>query len=162
LLLNIPPDKRGLIHHNDSVNLMLFNQRINNTFRTNLLKKASISSKQNKSKAALANLIDGSSRTYWSTKKDFTTATIEIKLDKEQTFDRLVLQENIQEGQRVESFKLLVSLNGKWTCIAEGKTIGYKRILCFEKTMARNVRLEIMSSRSNPQLSELGLYNSAL
>jgi len=161
LLLNIPPDKRGLIHHNDSVNLMLFNQRINNTFRTNLLKKASISSKQNKSKAALTNLIDGSGRTYWSTKNDFTTATIEIKLDEAQAFDRLVLQENIQEGQRVESFKLLVYQNGKWICIAEGKTIGYKRILCFEKTMARNVRLEIMSSRSNPQLSELGLYNSA-
>jgi alpha-L-fucosidase len=160
LLLNIPPDKRGLIHKNDSLSLVLFKERIQRTFKNNLAQLATFSSKQNNRKATLSLLTDGENRTYWTTKNADTTAVIELKFKKPQTFDRLLLQENIREGQRVESFRLDIFENGNWRQVAEGKTIGYKRILCFEKTTVQKVRIVITSSRSNPQLSELGLYKS--
>ena len=160
LLLNIPPDKRGLVNKNDSLSLIRFRERIYDTFKNNLAKSAALSSKQNNKKATLSLLLDDNNRTFWTTKKGSTTASLELKFTKPQMFDRLLLQENIQEGQRVESFRIDVFENGKWKQLAEGKTIGYKRILCFSKTTAQKVKIVIMSSRSNPQLSELGLYNS--
>lgn len=160
LLLNIPPDKRGLIHKNDSLSLVLFKERINSTFKNNLAQSATFSSKQNNRKSTLSLLTDGENRTYWTTKKGSKTAMLELKFKKPQTFDRLLLHENIREGQRVENFRLDVFENGNWKQIAEGKTIGYKRILCFDKTTAKKVRIVITSSRSNPQLSELGIYKS--
>jgi alpha-L-fucosidase len=159
-LLNIPPDKRGLIHENDIKNLMLFKERMSNTFKNNLAFLAKFSSKESNRKTSLKLLTDGNNRTYWTTKKGQTTAAIEMKFEKPQVFDRLLLQENIQEGQRVESFALEIFENDKWTQIAEGKTIGYKRILCFKKATAQKVRILITASRSNPQLSEIGIFNS--
>jgi alpha-L-fucosidase len=160
LLLNIPPDKRGLIHENDIKNLMLFKAKIDKTFKDNLAHLAKFSSKQSYKKTSLKLLTDGDNRTYWTTKKADTTAVIELKLQKPQVFDRLLLQENIQNGQRVESFALDIFENGIWKQITEGKTIGHKRILCFSKVNAKKIRLRIIKARSCPEISEFGLYNS--
>jgi len=160
LLLNIPPDKRGLIHDNDIKNLMLFKKRIDNTFKYNIAQLARFSSKQTNRKASLKLLTDGNNRTYWTTKNEDTTAVLELKFHTPQVFDRLLLQENIREGQRVENFALDIFENGNWKQIAEGKTIGYKRILCFSKVTAKKIRLRIIRARSCPQISEFGLYNS--
>lgn len=160
LLLNIPPDKRGLIHENDIKNLMLFKEKMDRTFKDNLALLATFSSKQSNRKTSLKLLTDRDNRTYWTTKKTDSTAVIELKFQKPQVFDRLLLQENIMEGQRVENFRLDVFEDGNWKQLAVGKTIGYKRIMCFKETTAQKVRIVIISSRSNPQLSELGLYKS--
>jgi len=160
LLLNIPPDKRGLIHENDIKNLMLFKAKIDNTFKDNLALLARFSSKQTDSKTSLKLLTDGNNQTYWTTKKEDTTAVLELKFHTPQVFDRLLLQENICEGQRVESFALDIFENGNWKQITEGKTIGYKRILCFSKVTAKKIRFRIIRARSCPQISEFGLYNS--
>ncbi len=76
------------------------------------------------------------------------------------TFDRLILQENIGIGQRVEAFKLEGKVNGRWEEITSGTTIGYKRILRFPTVTAKQLRLSILSSRAKPALASFGLYKS--
>ena len=158
LLLNLPPDKRGLVHVADVKNLKEWRRQIDATFNNNLLKGAKIETGNGKKKKAL---LDDKYKSHWTTKKSDTTATISFYLKKPQTFDVLLLQENITVGQRIESFMLEYKEGDEWKKITEGTTVGYKRLLRFNPVKASQVRLRILSSRLNPTLSAVGIYKQA-
>jgi len=155
LLLNIPPDKRGLIQENDVKNLLGWKQLRDEIFGVNLAKSATLSATNGSHVKAL---VDGKDDTHFTTTGTDTTATIEISFTSPQTFNVLALQENIREGQRIESFVLDYWNGTDWKKAAEGTTVGYKRLLYFGNITAEKVRLRILSSRLNPNLAELGLY----
>lgn len=155
LLLNIPPDKNGLIHPNDAKNLKAWKQLRDEIFTNNLAKGATIKSANGRNAKHLS---DGQYKTYWTTDGADTTATIELDLKSAKTFDVLLLQENILVGQRIEKFLFEYFQNGEWKKAAEGTTVGYKRLLRFDPVTASKVRLCILSSRLNPTLAEIGLY----
>jgi alpha-L-fucosidase len=156
LLLNIPPNKKGLIQIEDSLYLMEWKKILNNMFKVNLASSAYI--KMNSGKNAKA-LIDGNYKTYWTTasSKD-STAEITFTFSKRQSFDVLLLQENITIGQRIEKFVAEYWNGEKWIQFTEGTTVGYKRLLRFDAITADKVRLKILSSRLKPTLSEVGFY----
>ena len=149
LLLNLPPDKRGLIHENDVQALQEMQRILRETFQHNLL---TVSTSQKEKDL----LTDSDLKTYW--KPTTKEAVLSFSFAEEQEFDRLVVQENITEGQRVENFRLEYRQDGKWLLASEGTTIGYKRILRFPKVKAKEVRLVIQQSRDVPQIAEVGLY----
>lgn len=105
--------------------------------------------------------MDGKYETYFKTKAKDTTTIIELTLTTPQTFDVLSLQENIAIGQRIESFIAEYKDGNEWKQLAQGTTVGYKRLIRFKEVTAKKVRLRIISSRLNPTLSEFGLYKSA-
>ncbi len=154
LLLNIPPDKTGLINNHDVQNLKAWKALINKTFENNLLKGAHITSNGINNKA----LLNGSVKNYWTTKANDTTATINIDFKSTQTFDVLILKENIALGQRVENFCLEYFHDNAWEKVVDGTTIGSKRLLRFKPVSTQKIRLRILSSRLNPTLIGLGLY----
>jgi alpha-L-fucosidase len=158
LLLNIPPDKRGLIHENDEKNMKEWKRLIYATFTRNLASEARITSSNGKNNKAL---LDGRYKTHFTTAGSDTITTIELQLKAPVTFDLLQLQENITIGQRIESFSLEYMDGDQWKEIARGTTVGYKRILQFPPVTTGRVRIKILSSRLNPTLSELGLYKLA-
>lgn len=155
LLLNLPPDQRGLIHEKDVHNLNEMQRILNETFRYNSMKQASLTS------GNIGNLTDNRLETYWQGAAEMKKNRIELTFDEEQEFDRLMLQENITEGQRVESFSLECLVNNEWATVAEGTTIGYKRILRFAPVRCTKARIQIRSARDIPQISEVGFYRSS-
>lgn len=155
LLLNIPPDKDGLISEADIRSLRGWKQYLDATFHTNLAAGAMITSPNGQDAAAM---LDDKPATSWTTTGKDTTATIEFALSGQKTFDVLLIQENILIGQRVEKFALDYFDKGGWTTIVEGTTIGYKRLLRFPPVTAAKVRLRILSSRLNPTIAKFGLY----
>ena len=155
LLLNIPPDKRGLIQKNDVKNLLAWRALLDQTFKTNLAKGAKGVSKNGLN---LQNLLDNNNKTHYTTKGNDTTTVIDFTLQGAKTFDVLQLQENIRIGQRIEEFKLEYWDKGVWKEITRGTTVGYKRILRFAPVTTNKVRLSILSSRLNPTIAEFGLY----
>jgi len=159
LLLNIPPNKKGLIQTEDSLHLFRWSEMRNNTFKSNLAKLASI--KISKGKNAHS-LVDGNYKSYWTTSspKD-TSAEIIFTFPQPQTFDVLLLQENIMVGQRIEKFGAEYWNGVKWISFAEGTTVGYKRLLRFPTVTCKKVRLIILASRLNPTISEIGFYKQA-
>lgn len=159
LLLNLPPDKRGLIHENDIKSLMGMKDIIDRTFQTNLMEGAKVITQSINSNSA-HNIIDGNRNTWSTIKNNQTDVKIEFDLGEAKVFDRVLLQENIINGQRVEHFSLESLQNNKWEQFTEGTTIGYKRMLRFDKVKAQKVRLIIHSSRDEPEISEIGLYKS--
>ncbi|HEX3010042.1 MAG TPA: alpha-L-fucosidase [Bacteroidales bacterium] len=161
LLLNVPPDKRGLFHENDVKALKGFRELLDKEFKTNLALNAKVkaSNVRGKSKAYAANLVtDGMKETYWATDDNVLTATLEIDLKKEQTVKYIVLQEYIKLGQRVKKFTVEVMQNNNWVKVADETTIGHKRILKIDPVKTSKVRVSILDSRACPLLSNIEVY----
>ena len=155
LLVNLPPDKEGLINEADIKSLNGWTALRESIFNNNLAKGAKLTSKNGrKVKAILDNKYD----TYWTTKRKDTSAIIELKLQNRSTFNVLMLQENIAIGQRIENFELDYWNGNNWESAAKATTVGYKRLLEFPEITTDRIRIKILSSRLNPTLSEIGLY----
>lgn len=161
LLLNLPPGKDGLIHKNDEKSLMKMKEIIDNTFQQNLVKNAKVSTSSADFFHPASNLVDGETESFWTTTNPHTTSSVLIELESEKTFDRLLLRENINNGQRVELFNLEYWTGKGWKEFANGTTIGYKRLLRFVPVTTSKVRFNILSSRDCPELTEIGLYKSS-
>lgn len=165
LLLNVPPNREGRIHPTDSTRLMQLRRAIDMSFKDNLLKGATLHAANTRGKQetyAATNLTDDNYDSYWATDDKITASTIEITLQKPETFNRFLLQEYIPLGQRVARFSLEAydEATSAWHAIAEGTTIGYKRILRFPQAMAQKLRLNIQQSLACPVLNNMGLYNA--
>lgn len=154
LLLNIPPDKRGLLTDYDIAALKVWKEKLNSIFEMNLLNDAKGVGAVKKIKS----LLDGNDATHYSFSMKGKDNAIEMNLDDEKTCNVLMLQENIRIGQRVEKFVLEYWTNGEWKKATEGTTIGYKRLLEFPAVTTTKVRLRILSARLQPALAEIGLY----
>ena len=126
-----------------------------NIFKNNFAKGASVVSANGINAKAI---LDNNYTTFWTTKGKDTTATIELKLKNKATFNVLMLQENIAVGQRIEKFDLEYWEGTSWKKASAGTTVGYKRLLQFDPVTTDKVRLNIISSRLNPTIAELGLF----
>lgn len=158
LLLNIPPNKSGLISKSDANNLKEWALLRHTIFKQNLLKRAVINCSNGIHNSVL---VKDQHVKWWTTKGRDTTAIIEFTTPHPITFNVLQLQENISQGQRIEKFRLQYQDKGEWKDVALGTTVGYKRLLTFKTVTANNVRLIICSSRFNPTLISVGLFNDA-
>lgn len=161
LLLNVPPDRSGRIHQNDSIRLMEFRKAIDDSFGNDLTKGATITASHTRGKSdkfAAANLLDDNYDTYWATNDDQTTAWFEIDLGAAKAINRISVQEYIALGQRVERFSVEAWVNGQWESVAKATTIGYKRILRFPTVTTDKVRVNIESSLACPVLNKVSLY----
>jgi len=161
LLLNVPPDRRGLLNEIDVNSLLEFRKLREMEFADELArgKKAASSSDRGKNfRAALA--IDGDPDTYWTTRDDVTSASITIDLGTETGVNRILIQEYIRLGQRVKGYKVEVLKDDQWISVAEGTTVGYKVIRKFPLVITKMVKLTILDSKACPVISNIELYRS--
>ncbi|NLG50803.1 MAG: alpha-L-fucosidase [Chloroflexi bacterium] len=161
LLLNVPPDQRGLMHENDAQRLRELRQTLDETFRVNLAqgKRARASNTRGAlQEFAPERALDGDPRTYWTTDPDVTQASIEFDLGQPATFSRMLLQEHVAVGQRVAEYSLEAWDGADWAEVVRGTTIGYKKLDRFPATTTNRVRLNILSARDCPTLQAFGLY----
>ncbi len=112
-------------------------------------------------KFAPANIVDGDPDSYWATEDDIRGATLEIDLGQDTYFDRIMLQEPIRFVQRISRFSIEARIEGQWTPIAEGTTIGYKRLLRIPGVTADGVRILIERANNAPALSNFGLFQAS-
>ncbi|MFQ6042943.1 MAG: alpha-L-fucosidase [Candidatus Poribacteria bacterium] len=159
LLLNVPPNDRGLFSEPDVKRLREFREILGKTFAINFAEgKPAVASNVNPDSDA-SNAVDGKKDTYWATDADVTTASLEIHLDEPATFNVSMLQEYIALGQRVEEYRIEVWDGQDWKQIAEGTTIGHKKLDRFSDVTASKVRLSIVKSQANPLIRAFGLYH---
>ncbi|HEX2927008.1 MAG TPA: alpha-L-fucosidase [Ruminiclostridium sp.] len=159
-LLNIPPDKRGLIHQNDAECLMGLGQRIKESFSHNLAADGSIKASQTLDERYLCtNILNSDDNTCWRPDEGAEKAELTVTLNENKTFSRVVLMESIKDcGQHVESFVLEARNAGGWEEFYKGTVIGYKKICCFPKLTAKEIRLRITASRLYPSIRFLGIF----
>jgi len=161
LLLNIPPDRRGLVNEKDVASLKGFREMLDTEFSTNLAfnKEVNTDSWRGESdQFAAKNITDGNKDTYWATDDEVTIGSIEIDLGATKMVKYVLIQEYIQLGQRVKSFTVDVQINNEWQKVAEGTTIGYKRILKLEPMETHKIRINITGSKASPVISNIEIY----
>lgn len=161
LILNIPPDRRGLINEIDVASLKGWKKLIDENFSNNLALNAKVTAptyRGHSSQFAAANVTDGNPETYWTTDDDQNLGQLEINLGDEKEIKYILLQEYIQLGQRVKSFKIEADKNGNYEQIATATTIGYKRIVPVAELKTSKIRITITDSKACPVISNVEVY----
>lgn len=161
LLLNVPPDRRGLIHENDVVSLKGWRKLLDDEFKTNIAARAKVEAtnfRGESEKYSGANVTDGRNETYWATDDDVKSASVEISWPAQKSIKYVMLQEYIKLGQRVKSFTVEARVGEEWKKITEGTTIGYKRILKFDPIETSAIRVTITDSKACPVISNIEVY----
>jgi alpha-L-fucosidase len=161
LLLNVPPDKRGLLHENDVASLLKFRELREKEFAADIArgKKITASSTRGKGYGA-ANINDGNPETYWAAKDQQTAADLIIDLGGETEVNRIILTENIRLGQRVQAFSVEAFNNGEWQKIIDGTTIGHKVIRKFPVVKTSKIKVVLSKSKACPVISDVELYRA--
>ena len=134
LLLNIPPDRRGLIHEIDAERIASLRDYLDSSFATNFVRGR----------------VD-----YWRANEGDSRV---FEVEEGAVVNTLLLAEDIERGQRVERFAVEAFVNGKWRHIAEGTTIGYKRLLRFSDCRAERIRITINECRTTANIADVSLY----
>lgn len=155
-LLNIPPDKRGLIHENDIKNLQGLKRVIDKTFKKDLSQNSKVKVNDSQKMVSIKNLFANDK--YWIADEGRNSNSLEFILPEKVSFDVVMLQEEIRVGQRIEKFHLEFWNGNEWKKFTEGTTIGYKRLLRVDPVKTDRIRLTIDKSRLSPALSNFGIY----
>lgn len=134
LLLNIPPDTRGLLHEADVRRIKELSDYLAETFAQNFMVD----------REHLWQGKAGNERIY--------------ELTPDACINVLMLQEDIAKGQRIEAFRIETEEDGEWKLLGEGTTVGYKRLLRFPDTHATRLRVTVTASRNEFHLSNVGAY----
>jgi len=132
LLLNVPPNRKGLIAPQDSAALMDFRKIREAAFKTNLFKSAI--TKNNKNEIDIA-----------------TAAPV--------TINSIQLQEQIKFGQRVIRFEIYAGDNQQdLKKIASSTTIGRKKIIQFPSVTAKHFKVKITETKASPVMGAVSGY----
>jgi len=163
MLLNLSPDKRGLIPDNQLAHLRLMAQVVNETFAKNLALGGKLTADNSNRASDPALALDGNLDTWWEAAPGQTSATLTLTLPTAVTFDAVSLQEAVDHrGQRVESFCIDVWDGVRWNQMDEQTTVGHKRLMRWDSPVTTKlVRIRIMGSRLEPTLAEVGLFKQA-
>ena len=73
-------------------------------------------------------------------------------------FNIVCLREDISRGQRVAEFAVDAFVQGEWTEIAHGTTIGYKRLIKVPTVNSDKVRVRVIKSFGKPRLGKTSIY----
>jgi alpha-L-fucosidase len=161
LLLNVPPDERGLLNERDVESLLAFRELREKEFALELAKGKKVTASGSRGKEyGAANVIDRNPETFWTTKDDQTTADIAIDLGSETEVNRILLQEYIKLGQRVQEYIVEAYSGGAWIPVVNGTTIGYKVIRKFPVVVTSKIKVTISKSKACPVISNIELYKA--
>lgn len=169
LILNLSPDKRGLVPGNQLAVLKSAAQIINETFATNLADGGKITANSSSATNGPALALDGNLDTWWESAPGHTNGTVTLTLPKAVTFDVISLQEAVDHrGQRIESFVIETWDGLAWTALEhvssdELTTVGHHRLIRLKSPVTTDrVRIRITGSRLEPTLAELGLFKQSV
>jgi alpha-L-fucosidase len=161
LLLNVPPDRRGLLNENDVRSLVGFKELLDKEFAVELTKGKKAESNSVRGRDFLPSFtIDEDPATYWSTPDKVRSASITIDLGAESEVNRVLIQEYIKLGQRVMKYSVQVQVGSEWKTVVDGTTIGYKVIRKFAIIKTSRIRINIEESKACPAISNIKLYRA--
>ena len=169
MLLNVPPNNQGTVDEPILKRITEFGQNVEDTFRTNLAKEEGTTIEAsnvrgNDTAFKPGNVVDAKDETYWTTDDGTKEGSLTIKWDKAKKFDVVSIEEAIQKGQRINSYKVeyKASDDAQWQTLKNGKTVGAKRLVRTAPVSATQVKITVGTSDGKvPMLSEVGVYKAS-
>jgi alpha-L-fucosidase len=165
LLLNVPPNDKGLIPDPDVARLREWRRVLDEAFAMDFARsgRASASNVRGRDSAfGAAKATDGDAASYWATDDGVTEASLELDLGAAVTFNVTRIEEAISLGQRVEAYRIEGFSDGAWKAIAKGTTIGRKKLDRVQPVTASKVRLVIEKARACPAIRAFGIHIASM
>lgn len=157
LLLNVPPDRRGLIHEKDSAALIGFKKLRDESFSDNLLKKADtyyeFSQRDFIKKPLMLRGFDSAAAYYGINLQNFIA-----DFRRPVTVNCIVLREAIHLGQTIRRFNIELYNNDRLVGELRGHSVGRKRILTFPATIITSFRVNLEDAKGNDNISGVAAY----
>jgi alpha-L-fucosidase len=136
LLLNVPPDRRGLLHGTDVARLRGMRDRLDAMFGEDLVHGRPLTWRRTGPRAA-----EG-----------------ELDLGRATSVGAVRIEEPIEQGQAIASYTLLGRDNGAWRTLAMGTTIGHARLHRLAPVRVSRVRVVIDDAAAEPALVRVRVY----
>ena len=138
LLLNVPPTRDGVLHDTDVAHLAAMRSQLDAMFA--------------------ADLAAGKRQSWRVTAGG--TVSLEVDLGRATTISIADLREDVASGQVVARYALEGSAPGDdtWRTLAEGTTIGFRKLDWFDAAAVRRVRLSIRESIDTPRPIRVALF----
>ena len=165
LLLNVPPNRDGLLSAEDLASLAGFGAYLRGTFTQNVAAHAKADASNvrgNDKQYGPAHLLDGRADTYWATDDHVTSADVTIDLGRPTKFQVIRLKEAIRFGQRIDSFTLERWQPEGWESLVSPTGIGPRRVIHLAAPIiARRLRVRILLASASPALTEFAVFAEA-
>ncbi len=132
LLINVAPDRRGLLPEKDAARLVEFGEKVKKMF--------------GKSIAGLA-----------ETTKNGDVYTVDLK--ETTLINHVILEEEMSDGEKIESFEIYIYPYpyGEAIYVYSGKTVGHKHICRFPTVRTGKVEI-VIKSKEEYKLKNIGVY----
>ena len=130
LLLNIPPNRQGLMDDKDRESAAALGAEVRRRFGTPLA----------------------------ATSGGGNVVTLELRHP--QRVDTVILQEDTALGERVRAFELEGRSGGTWSSMGQGTAIGHKRIQPVDPHVVDAVRLRVTEAAAQPRIRTLAVFNT--
>ena len=157
LLLNVPPNKDGLIDEQDVIRLKEIGEHLNNTFKNNIVNEAKIEVDFIDNNTNIYNILSEDDKFYKGIDNE-ETATIKFKFENIKEIKTLVLKEHLPLSQRIEQFEIYANINNTLVNIYNGKIVGSRKICKLGNITIDYIEIRILKSRVCPTLNFVGIY----
>jgi alpha-L-fucosidase len=158
LVLGLAPDDRGLIPESDASRLREFGETLRKLYSNNLARKGTFSASAGDDPSRA---FDGDPDTFWSAPANTHSAVLEVSFAKPVSFDRTVVMEWLNAGQRIQKYDLQAWDGKEWRTLFAGTSIGHKKIDVFPRTTAARVRLHILMASDSPHVREFQIFDGS-
>jgi alpha-L-fucosidase len=155
LILNVPPDRRGLISSYDSAALMGFARlRLESFFNNLILNENAVIFFEGQNITNL--LADGNGD--FNLGNAYKKENVEIVFAKSIAVNCIFLKEAVSKGQRIKSFSIELYDGDSLVYRTNRSTIGHHRLVSFPTRHANKIDIRITDAKSDPILNGMGVY----
>lgn len=130
LLINATPDTNGVIPEGDQAAYKAFGDEIERRFSHPM---------------AVTERIRGTE--------------VQLVFDKPTSVNHTILMEDYREGHRIRAYRVEGLVNGKWILLAEGTSVGRKKIDQFQDQLVSSVRMTVTRHAAMPMIRSFSVYH---
>ena len=161
-LLNVPPNRAGLLGEQDIASLKAFGDYRRATFTKNLAARAKATASNTRGNSRMygpANLVDGREDTFWATDDAVKTPQATFDLGRPAAFSVIRIREAVRFGQRIDAVAVDRWDAGAWQPVASATSIGPRRLVRLAQPVtASRLRLRVTQASASPVLSEFAVF----
>lgn len=155
-LLNVPPDRRGLLHENDVKSLLEFRKILNESFSVSLAKDAKIEASSSRPECDAENII--SKENVYAPLDSDRTPEIVLSFENEIEFNTISISELIELGHKVTDISFYAYIENDWKLLFNNKVVGYKICQHFDTVKSSRVKIKVNEALDTPILHSFGIY----
>ncbi|MBQ2809729.1 MAG: alpha-L-fucosidase [Clostridia bacterium] len=156
LLLNLPPDRRGLIHENDVASLLEFNDILTRALSSNLALGATVRASSVRDGCLAQDIL--SDTLFYAPQDNNITPCVEISFENEIEFNAFSIGEVIELGHKITKIRISACIDGEWRVIGENECVGARFAQRTPLIKSNGIKIEVLSALDTPVLRGFGLY----